>query len=207
MTVMTQSTASTDLNMPDAPTRLRMLRAFGLAARRLGGHPEPPTGQVWGWRGRTLSGPIVVGPTVTWLRLASGRAGEISRTFWRGNVTAEQQIPADVPRPRLLHREEWESGPWRYAAEMFEHVIAKPLSETPAPSWPLATRHHPDSWWFGLRRTLDVVGAVSTRRFTVGPVWAEQLLTDYSVPTKPLPPRGSLATAICTGQISPGLTS
>lgn len=179
MTVMTQRTASSHLNAPDAPTRLRMLAAFDLAVRRVGGHPGPTIEQVWGWRGRTLSGPIIVGSAVTWLRLASGRTGEISRTFWRGNITAEQQIPADVPRPRLLHRDEWESGPWRYAAEAFEHTVGKPFSQTPAPSGPLPVGSLPDAWWSELRRILDVVGDVTTRRFTIGPVWAEQLLADH----------------------------
>lgn len=176
---MTQDTATNPLNAPDETTSHRMLAAFDIAAHRMGGRPASSDGPIWGWRGRTISGPVTIGTTVVWMRLASGRAGEITRTFWRGNATAEQQIPTGVPRPRLLQREEWESHPWRYAAETFERVTVQPLGHAPAPFDPLTFAPLSDSWWTDLRAALDAVALVDTSRFTIGPVWAERLLTDY----------------------------
>ena len=175
---MTQDTATNPLNASDETTTHRMLAAFEAAAHRMGGHPGPSEELIWGWRGRTASGPVTIGATVVWMRLASGRVGEITRTFWRGSVTAEQHIPTGVPRPRMLQREEWESQPWRYAAETFEPVTAGPLGDVPAPSDLLLDSPLPDSWWVDLRTALDAVALVNTSRFTIGPVWAEQLLTD-----------------------------
>lgn len=175
---MTYDTATSPLNAPDEATWHRMLTAFELAARRMGGLTGPPIDRVWGWRGRTLSGSVEIGSTTHWLRLVSGRVGEISRTFWRGNVTAEERLPSAVPRPRLWARDEWETRPWRYAAEMFEHVVVRPISGVPAPSALVTVGTLPDAWWSALRTSLDTVATVSTPRFTIGPVWAEQLLTD-----------------------------
>lgn len=155
-----------------------MLAAFDVAARRLGGRPGPPAERVWGWRGRTLSGPVILGDTTTWTRLASGRTGEIAQTFWRGNAVAQRDLPASLPRPRLLERDEWETLPWRYAVEVFEHSDTGPLSRAPNPSRPLTAGSTENRWWSALRAALDDVAAVPTDRFTIGPIWTDQLVAD-----------------------------
>lgn len=165
------------MNLSNLQTRYRMTAAFDVAAHRLGGQPGPVAKRIWGWRGRTLSGPVTLGDTVAWVRVASGRIGEIAQTFWQGNAAAQRALPTTVPRPRLLLRVEWETRPWCYAAELFEHATVDPLSETAAVSAPLSGPLHL-GWWTTLRGVLDTVATVPTDRFTIGPIWASQLVVD-----------------------------
>ncbi|MBL0886904.1 phosphotransferase [Myceligenerans indicum] len=180
---MTRHTATITTVAPDTSTRSRMLNAFEHATERLDGRAASGAELIWGWRGRTLSGPVIVGGARVWLRLASGRSGEIAQTFWRGNATAQRDLPAAVPRPRLLVRDEWEAEPWRYAVEVFECSDRDPLNTRPVPSRPLAIGSLKDSWWSALRTALDDVATVPTDRFTVGPVWADKLVAEYFGPS------------------------
>lgn len=184
------------LNLPDTQTRYRMTAAFDVATRRLGARPCPDAEQVWGWRGRTLSGPVTLADRAAWMRLASGRIGEIGETFWHGNAAAERALPMTVPRPRLLLRDEWATHPWCYAAEMFEHATADRLSETAAVSGPLSAPLSP-GWWTTLHAALEVVATVPSDRFTIGPIWADQLVIDHFGQ----PPAGDHPWATCHGDL------
>lgn len=187
---MSPDLATTDLpdaDAPDPPTRQRMLAAFATACRR---HDLAATSDqvIWGWRGRTLSARARHGDSSYWMRLASSPAREIPQPFWHGNRTAQAELPAAIPRPRLLTFEEASDGDWAYATEIFE------ISPTPVLD-PQKTASRPvlpdDDWWQDLRAALDSVAAIPTDRRPVTPAFLDTVMTYVlgdRAPTKPAEP-------------------
>jgi hypothetical protein len=158
---MTPSTATPDTD----DTRKRMLIAFEMACRVFGatGTDSPTT---WGWKVRTLSGAINLAAGPAWLRIARMPHGHPPSVFWTGNRDAHRELPASVPRPRLLRGTEFGDDAWDYCAEAFELLPASLLSGQPTTPWSVLP---PQSWWQGLRTALRTVAGARTSRFTIQP--------------------------------------
>ncbi|MFF8367827.1 hypothetical protein ACF05W_03185 [Streptomyces lydicus] len=73
-------------------------------------------------------------------------------------------MPSSVPRPRLHHVHVWNHEHFVYRAEIYDRVSHQPLSNgallDDAPDLP-------ESWWSGLRKSLDTVAAVDTDRVAI----------------------------------------
>lgn len=197
---------SLDRSAPDHRTRDRMLTAFAAACDRLRVR-DTCGAPVWGWRGRTLSRRVVLVESPCWMRLATSPKDRIVATFWRGNLSAEHDLPQSVPRPRLLHFEEHHDSEWSYAVEVFDLSPAAALSPTPATLDPVLLT---ETWWQNLRSALDAVTAVPTRRYTITPTLLNTMMghvLKQDVPPAPATPwvtaHGDLHWANLAG---PGLT-
>jgi hypothetical protein len=152
----------------------RMRNAHSRAQTALGVLPEPDVYDAWGWRGRTLSQPVIASDGPAWLRLACARYGEANATFWDGSIAAETAIPKSVPRPRLRDSHDWNDEPWQYRAELYNRVAARPAATTAAIVTPPDL---PPSWWAALRTVLDDIATVPTRRRTI-----DQPYLDHAMP-------------------------
>lgn len=142
----------------------RMRTAHRQALTALGVLPDQNVHEAWGWRGRTLSQPVIAPDGPAWLRIACTPSGHIVRTFWDGSLDAEKAIPESVPRPRLRASHDWSHDPWEYRAELYDRVAAHPA----APSSTLRTEPElPSTWWAALRTALDDIATVPTQRVTV----------------------------------------
>lgn len=175
---------------PDDPAVTgRMLAAHARACRALLAVPPRQTGDgatdtagspagdkagavTWGWQGRSVGRAVTTAAGRRWLRVASGRPGELVATFWDGSVEAERRLPASLPKPRLLAWRDWADAGWCYRAELFEHADAAVLAgrgDLTAPAEP------PSTWWAAVRRALRTLAAVPTERRTIEPgflAWA-----------------------------------
>lgn len=150
---------------PDDPmTTARMRTAHGQACTALGTWPEQNANETWGWRGRTLSLPVIAPSGPAWLRVGCALSGEVNATFWNGSVAAQQAIPESVPRPRLRVVHDWNDEQWTYRAELYQRVTAWPASPT---STLTTTPDLPSSWWRAVRVVLHVIAHVPTNRFSV----------------------------------------
>ncbi|MGH3872684.1 MAG: hypothetical protein ACRDSR_14440 [Pseudonocardiaceae bacterium] len=151
----------------------RMRTAHRRAVTALGVLTDQTVGEAWGWRGRTLSRPVIAPDGPAWLRVACAPTGHIARTFWDGSLEAEKAIPASVPRPRLRASHDWTHGPWEYRAELYDRVAAHPVAASPAL---LTEPDLPSTWWAALRTVLDDIATVPTHRFTVFPQYLDRAM-------------------------------
>jgi len=150
---------------PDDPDVAERMRAAHCQARTaLGVLPDQEVREAWGWRGRTLSRPVIASDGPAWLRVASAPTGQIAPIFWDGALEAEQVIPGSIPRPRLRASYDWTQELWEYRAELYDRAAAHPAATCPAL---LAEPDLPPTWWAALRTALDTIAAVSTCRCTV----------------------------------------
>ena len=178
---------SLDPHAPDRRTRQRMLAAFAAACDRLQIHDTTDT-PVWGWRGRTLSRRVLLAASPCWMRLAASPKDRIAQTFWRGNVSAEHELPGSVPKPRLLRFQEHDDQSWAYATEVFELSPTTALSPTPATLRPLVPT---EAWWQQLRTTLNAVATVPTTRYTITPAFLATIMAQvlgHNLPPAPPDP-------------------
>ncbi|MGH3911944.1 MAG: hypothetical protein ACRDTC_00830 [Pseudonocardiaceae bacterium] len=151
----------------------RMRTAHRRAVTALGLLPERDVHEAWGWRGRTLSRPVIATDGSAWLRVASAPTGHVARIFWEGSLDAEKAIPALVPRPRLRGSHDWSHDGWEYRAELYDRVADHPVATSPTS---LTEPDLPSTWWATLRTTLDDIATVPTRRFTVFPRYLDRAM-------------------------------
>jgi hypothetical protein len=144
------------------------------AAVAMGVLPCPDAEEVWGWRGRTLSGPVTAADGPAWLRVACAMDGQAIATFWNGSIEAEKSMPRSIPRPRLRCWRDWHDQQWQYRAELYERVVDRPVALASV----LATAPDlPPQWWQAVRTTLAAIAAVPTHRFTI-----RQQFLDHAMP-------------------------
>ncbi|HEU0089272.1 MAG TPA: hypothetical protein VFQ77_16765 [Pseudonocardiaceae bacterium] len=162
---------------PDEPEVVeRMRTAHRQAVSALGVLLDQDVPGAWGWRGRTLSRPVIAPGGPGWLRVACAPAGHIVRTFWDGSLDAEQAIPASVPRPKLRASHDWSHDQWEYRAELYDRVAAHPVATS------ATLRTVPDlpaTWWAALRTALEEIATVPTCRFTVCPQYLDGVMPRF----------------------------
>jgi hypothetical protein len=162
---------------PDDPNVVeRMRTAHRQAMTALGVLPDQSTCEAWGWRGRTLSRPVIASNGPAWLRVACAPIGHIVRTFWDGSIDAEKAIPTSVPRPRLRASHDWSHDQWEYRVELYDRVAAHPAATSPT------LRTEPDlplTWWTALRTALDDIVTVPTHRFTVRQQYLDRAMPHF----------------------------
>jgi len=147
---------------PDVTERMRTAHCHARTALDL--RPDQDAHEAWGWRGRTLSLPVIAPDGPAWLRVACAPANQIDTTFWDGSLEAERSIPRSVPRPRLRASHDWTHSSWQYRAELYDRIADHPV----ATSSTLTTAPHlPPTWWTAVRTALDDITTVSTHRYTV----------------------------------------
>jgi hypothetical protein len=142
----------------------RMRAAYRRASTAMNVLPGEDVREVWGWHGRTLSGPVTAPDGPVWLRVASAPGGQAIATFWDGSIEAEKSLPRSIPRPRLHSWHDWSDQQWEYRAELYDRVTAHPAAPAPV----LTTAPDlPQEWWRAVRATLAGIAAVPTRRLTI----------------------------------------
>jgi hypothetical protein len=117
---------------------------------------------------------------------------QIIDTFWTGGVDASRELPATVPRPRLLRWHEWHCDGWTYRAELYERLSTQPISPTAVLN---AEADIPSHWWSALRAAIDNIGATSTRRITVEPGYLAWVMPRHLGRPLPTAPSGPWVTA------------
>lgn len=160
----------------DSKVTTRMRTAHCRACTALGIRPEQEAGEAWGWRGRTLSLPVVTPSGPAWLRVGCAQSGEVNATFWDGSIAAEQAIPDSVPRPRLHVVHDWSDEQWTYRAELYERVTARLASPTATLT---TTPDLPSTWWRAVRAVLDDITQVPTDRFSVHQPFLQRAMPQF----------------------------
>lgn len=174
---------------PKITARMRTARDQACAA--LDAPPEQDTAETWGWRGRTLSVPVIAPSGPAWLRVGCAPSGDINSTFWNGSVTAHQSIPESVPRPRLRVVHDWNDAHWTYRAELYERVTTWPASPTAALT---TTPDLPSTWWRAVRTALHDIAQVPTDRFSVHQPFLQRAMPQFlGTPIDTTPPSWSTA--------------
>lgn len=164
----------TEPDDPDVAERMRTAHSRALTA--LGVQLDQDVPEAWGWRGRTLSRPVIAPDGPAWLRVACAPTGQIVPTFWDGSIEAEKSIPRSVPRPRLRDNHDWSHDPWEYRAELYDRVATSPVATSPT----IATAPDlPSTWWATLRAALDDITAVPTHRYTVRPQYLDRAMPHF----------------------------
>lgn len=179
---------------PDDPVTVdRMRAAFVKACAALEG-ASGGTREAWGWRGRTLGGPVIGPYGRGWLRVVHSPVEKAGGKLWTGPEEAEWLVGRQVPRPRLDLVREWAEGEDAYRAELYElagdgAVSAGPvLSEVPRLT---------ATWWSGLRTALGRLSTVRTERTAVRQAYLDRAMPKYLAflgePVHTVPPAWSTA--------------
>lgn len=155
---------------PDVGIADRMRSAARTARTHLGLHLTGEHAEAWGWHGRTYGQPARTSSgCAVWLRVAgvpcttSDDPGWDS-TFWTGAASAQQTLPASIPRPALQRCHEWEAVPWRYRAEVHDRAGNETVAGRAPLTYPPALSH---GWWQALRTATADLTAVATSRYTI----------------------------------------
>ncbi|MFG3101634.1 hypothetical protein ACGFZL_14095 [Streptomyces sp. NPDC048182] len=178
----------------DAEVVAGMRAARAAAFGRLGVVPDMGGTEAWGWRGRTLGGPVS-GPLGSgWLRVVRSPADKAGGKWWSGPEDAERLVPREVPRPRLRLVQRWVEGEDAYAAELYERVDGGVLSSTPV----LTAAVSPgEGWWGALRGALGRLSVVPTGRVAVRQAYLDRAMPRYlgflDRPVSTVPPAWSTA--------------
>ncbi|NBE53867.1 hypothetical protein [Streptomyces boluensis] len=149
----------------------RMHDAYGHARTLLGvAAAEKP--QVWGYMGRTLSGPA----HDMWLRLVSAPAGKGTGKLWDGPA-ASRALPHAVRRPELLDLADWDEADWQYRAELYVRAAAPAVSPSPVLDEAPALS---EEWWTGLHDSLAALSRVRTERVAVREEYVRRAVPQYT---------------------------
>lgn len=159
---------------PDITERMRAAHSQAMTA--LDVLPDQTVHEAWGWRGRTLSRPVITPDGPAWLRIACAPTGQISPTFWDGSLEAEKAIPRSVPRPRLRDSHDWTHDPWQYRAELYDRVDAHPAATSPTL---VAEPDLPSTWWAAIRTALNDIAMITTHRFTVRQRYLDRAMPQF----------------------------
>ncbi|KUN17603.1 hypothetical protein AQJ11_37710 [Streptomyces corchorusii] len=153
----------------DARDRLHVQARHGAAVL---GVVVDGTECVWGWRGGSLSLPVLdTSGAQLWMKLRSRPAGKAAPPTWSGVATAERVMTGlPVLRPVLIAQETWTCDDFAYQAELASRLPVRSFSPTRvAPEW---VADLPAAWWADLRAALDSLqGAASAGLATVA--WQE----------------------------------
>src|SRR6266511_1809042 len=150
---------------PDDPEVAKRMRTAHRRARAMNGVlSEPNASEAWGWRGRTLSQPVIASDGPAWLRIACAPIGQANASFWDGSIEAETVMPGSIPRPRLRDNHDFSDEPWQYRAELYDRVAAHPAAPSPKL---LTAPDLPSTWWAALRSVLADIATVPTHRLTI----------------------------------------
>ncbi|MGW2038690.1 hypothetical protein [Streptomyces virginiae] len=154
---------------PAPEIRERMLAAYAQACEGL--HlASPPDARVWGYQGRTLSGPA----RECWLRLVSEPDEKAGGKLWDGPLLARRALPASVRRPALLRVHGWSANGWSYRAELYDRITAPVVSVCPVlDDDPVL----PETWWTDISDTLDTV---PTAREAVREEYIRRVVPQYT---------------------------
>lgn len=163
------------MSSPDTEASFRMWAALQRAARifdvTTGGEP------VSGWRGRTIGSAVSHAGRMAWLRVAECRTADMGNDIWHGTRSAALDIPADVPRPRLIntHWIEDVTG-YTYLAELTSYVESPPCSPTAVLT---DAPRLDDSWWRSLARSLTQISRVDTPREVIRQGYLDRALPKF----------------------------
>ncbi|MFE7582191.1 hypothetical protein ACFU5Y_11585 [Streptomyces gardneri] len=149
---------------------MRTARATACTALNIEDTAQAP---IWGFQGRTLSGPTGTG----WLRLVSETENRAGGRLWEGPSAAQDALRADVPRPALLQVHDWTADGWSYRAELYEHVPHPVVSLSPVLDTDLDL---PESWWTDLSTALDTLAAAPTDRVSVGEEYIRRAIPEFT---------------------------
>ncbi|GAA2657685.1 hypothetical protein [Streptomyces lunalinharesii] len=162
---------------PESDVRDRMLAARDHAHALLG-LGRAAGGEVWGYAGRTLSGPATSlddGPA--WLRLVSAPEERAGGKLWEGPTQAQRSVPVVVSRPRLIEVADWSAEGFAYRAELYERLTTPPVSRSPAVVDSVALS---DAWWQDLHRALDRLADVATGRQAVREQYIRRRVPEFT---------------------------
>lgn len=161
---------------PDDATEARMHTARDTACKALtvwdAGEPL-----VWGYGGRTLSGAVMGAHGRRWLRLVAEHPDRAHGKLWEGPKAAQEQIPADIPRPVLHSVHDWQEGGWSYRAEEYEYAETAIISPSPVLERDPAL---PDAWWADLHTALTTLAAIPTERVAVREQYIRRAVPEFT---------------------------
>ncbi|KIZ19801.1 hypothetical protein [Streptomyces natalensis] len=161
---------------PENDVRDRMLAARDHAHALLG-LGSAAGSEVWGYAGRTLSGPAAAPGGPAWLRLVSEPEGKAGGKLWEGPKEAEASVPVAVPRPPLIDVADWSADGWDYRAELYAFVTAPPVCRSPVVDDDVEL---PDAWWQGLHQALDHLSRATTGRQAVREQYIRRRVPEYT---------------------------
>jgi hypothetical protein len=143
------------------PQRRYLRRILSQGAGRLGviAADDAETAAVFGWRDRTIGAPVILDGEKLWLRTTGEHGDWADGEDWRGNQDAARLT--GIPKPTLLDTTEWREGTVVNRAELMTYVPDLVCSRTPELREAFDA---PDTWWYELRRALDVLGDQRTGR-------------------------------------------
>ncbi|MEU8776530.1 hypothetical protein [Streptomyces sp. NPDC048606] len=161
---------------PDEPTASRMRTARTTACTALGiqDRAEDP---IWGYEGRTLSGRVTSTDGDEWLRIVGATEDRAKGKLWDGPRTAEEALPAAVPRPALHRLLDWTADGWGYRAELYEHTPLGVVSRSPVLEHDVDL---PELWWRGLPLALDALAGVATFREAVREEYIRRVVPEFT---------------------------
>jgi len=151
---------------PDSPVGARMRAARAMACGALG-VVDLAGDVVWGYGGRTLSGAVSGGG---WLRVVEGGVGGKLR---EGSRTAQELVPAAVPRPVLRRIHDWDD----YRAELYEYVPTGVVSRSPVLEGELTLD---EKWWAELGAALGMLATVPTDRVSVREEYVRRAVPEFT---------------------------
>ncbi|WP_330347837.1 hypothetical protein [Streptomyces sp. NBC_00582] len=161
---------------PDSATTARMRTARTVACRKLDVH-EADGGSVWGYAGRTLSGPVTASHGRCWLRLVAERPNRAQGKLWDGPRLAHEMFPKAIPRPMLHNIHDWQSDGWAYRAELYEYTNTNVISRSPVLEKDPVL---PDHWWTDLRDALDALPLVPVDRIAVREEYIRRTVPEFT---------------------------
>jgi hypothetical protein len=136
-------------------------------------------GLSWGWRGRTVSGPVIDRGRPLWLRVACAPKGADGGVFWSGAREAQAALTAGIPRPHLHAVHDWTDPAWSYRAELSARAPSA-LAASSVPGVQTAFAFRPDPrWWADLRSTLGILGRVATDRITIRQSYLDRAMPHF----------------------------
>jgi len=153
-----------------------MRGAHVFASALMGVRTVPHGGDTWGWRGRTLGGPVMTASGLAWLRVTCAPTDQIVALFWNGNIEAEARLPRSIPRPRLRAWRDWNDQQWTYRGELFDHAALRPVANSAAIA---VVPELPRRWWTALRSALDDIGTLSTDRVAIQQGFLDWVMPRY----------------------------
>ncbi|MER6406276.1 hypothetical protein ABT269_22725 [Streptomyces viridosporus] len=162
---------------PDPDTERRMRAHHARAAKALDVRIEP-SGEFWGWAGRTLGAPArTAAGQPAWLRLVAAPQGKASGKLWNGALDAQRAFgDLDGHRPALLAVYDAVDADTAYRAELSARVDQPVLSDDPILQHDIQL---PDSWWADLAGTLEKVAAIDTDRVAVRQQYMDRAIPQF----------------------------
>jgi hypothetical protein len=115
---------------------------------------------VFGWRLRTIGAPVIGDDGPRWLRVVTEFPEWALGDTWAGNTDAN--TITGIPKPRVLDVLEWDEQDWR--RQRAEVSTLLPGTAISPANQLLSAVGLPDTWWAELRRSIDILRAIPTKR-------------------------------------------